>query len=257
MLLLISYQSMLFSVVEYYFDFFEEMQVALVSKNRLKELSQLEKEEFGNKKLKTIDFVKGENLFYKYPNQGEEAFLLDAIKGEKGEIVRIEGENGKGKSSLIYYLLGILSNEETKNISYQEISFQDLSIKDFRQDHTFTVLQYPIFYHEKPKDLVENYMDWELFSEKTKEGVYPFDLRDLGDKYFQEMSYGQRQKWSILEAALANKSIVFFDEPTASLDGESVNSFVRWLGEFKKNKITFLISHDARLNGLEEKRIHL
>lgn len=181
--------------------------------------------------------MEAKEISYSYDSYKDPTFQLRDIVLKRGESTLLYGKNGKGKSTFIYYLLGIYSNQFSENVLYNGISLRELDIEDFREKHTFTVLQHPVFYAQNPKELIGQYMELEDFYKKISFGEFPFRIKETIEKDFDEMSLGQRQKWAIIEACISDRTMIFFDEPTSSLDVESVNSFIRWMKQFKENKI--------------------
>lgn len=62
-----------------------------------------------------------------------------------------------------------------------------------------------------------------------------------------ELSGGQRQKIGILRELIVSPGVMFFDEPTSSLDVESFEELKLIMSKIRKNKIIIIATHDERL----------
>jgi ABC-2 type transport system ATP-binding protein len=66
---------------------------------------------------------------------------------------------------------------------------------------------------------------------RIEELLEALGLADAGDRPYQGYSSGMKQKLAIARGLLANPRIVFYDEPTRSLDPLSTHSIRRWIIE--------------------------
>ena len=62
-----------------------------------------------------------------------------------------------------------------------------------------------------------------------------------------KLSGGQRQRTAIARAMINNPSVLFADEPTASLDHENACSVMEILKEYGKDKLVLVITHDRSI----------
>jgi ABC-type lipoprotein export system ATPase subunit len=84
-----------------------------------------------------------------------------------------------------------------------------------------------------------------------------FNVKDLLNKKMQELSGGQRQKILILREILSPKDILFFDEPTSSLDKKSISELKKIILSLKKNRIILIITHDDYFDNIADEEIKL
>jgi ABC-type lipoprotein export system ATPase subunit len=71
-----------------------------------------------------------------------------------------------------------------------------------------------------------------------------FGLSEKKYSYPSTLSGGEKQRVAIIQALLGEKDILFFDEPTASLDKENKILIFKILEELKKSKLIICSSHD-------------
>jgi putative ABC transport system ATP-binding protein len=72
-------------------------------------------------------------------------------------------------------------------------------------------------------------------------------MEKLVSKRPAQLSVGQRQKVAIARALINNPSVIFADEPTASLDHEAARSIMDML-EINRDKTTIVVvTHDKSI----------
>jgi len=162
----------------------------------------------------------------------------------KGDKVGISGPSGKGKTSLMKMLAGLLvpdsgkiriNNEllgpDTVNTIRKEIAWLPQNI-DLPVDSGYELAKLldPDFRGEK---VLENFLE--------QLGLLPGMLH----KSFTQVSGGQKQRIILAVCLNLNKSILMLDEPTSALDTESVEKLIATLSEMKELTVVS-ISHNER-----------
>lgn len=137
------------------------------------------------------------------------------LKFEFGKITGINGQSGKGKSTLLKLLLG-LYKPVSGNILYDYINIYDIDKNYFYNNIISFVGQEPVLFlgstHENIISNIENY-DIALFDMlKNLIDDVPIDTK---------MSGGQRQRVAICRAFMRKPKILLLDEPTSALDVEN------------------------------------
>ena len=200
------------------------------------------------------------NALVKWFGEGETkttAVKSASFEANFGELLYIVGPSGSGKTTLLSMISGILKpNEgnvlvEGKNI--WEMKSDDIA--DLRLHKIGFVFQ---DYHLFPRlTTVENVaiplilkkMDW---NEALKVGLEYLEIVGLKDKAQLQpvkLSGGEQQRVAIARAIAGKPDILIFDEPTASLDGDTGRKIV----EFVKTKIlnpercVIIVTHDSRI----------
>ncbi len=175
-----------------------------------------------------------------------------------GEFVAIIGPNGAGKSTLIKLILGLLERQEGS------IEIDGKAQAEWLKDNTFGYLpQHEEFDRSFPAtalDIVLMGLAGKLplgarfranHKEEARQALSQTGILHLAGKRIGSLSGGEFQR-VLLARALAGKSpYLILDEPEASLDRPSVESFfalLKTLNEAGQTIIT--ISHD--LNTLSE-----
>tara|TARA_B100000029_G_scaffold504691_1_gene584018 strand:+ start:619 stop:1356 length:738 start_codon:yes stop_codon:yes gene_type:complete len=181
------------------------------------------------------NLVEVKNLKKKYGSK-------EAVKGisfniKKNEILGLLGPNGSGKTTTIGMMLGLLKP------SNGEILIDGKKIEENRIE-TLKKINFISPYIELPKKLTvkQNLVVYcklynvsniknriEYLTEKLR-------LENLLSRITGELSSGQKNRVSLAKALINDPTVLFLDEPTASLDPE-IGDFVRsFLENYRKDK---------------------
>ena len=186
-----------------------------------------------------------ENLSKNYFNK--EAVREISFSINENEILGLLGPNGCGKTTTIAMMLGLLKPTNGRVI----IHGQDIEKNRISLLHKMNFIS-P--YIELPKKLTvkENLIVYgklygvKFISERIKYLSEKLRLEEFITKKTGELSSGQKNRVSLAKALINEPSILFLDEPTASLDpetGDFVRSFIEKISKEKKMSI-LLASHN-------------
>ncbi len=178
-------------------------------------------------------------------NYGDKKAVRDiSFSMKENEIVGLLGPNGSGKTTTIGMLLGLLKP------SNGEILIDGKKIEENRIE-TLQKINFISPYIELPKKLTvkQNLIVYcKLYNvvnikKRIEYLVEKLRLNDLLNNVTGELSSGQKNRVSLAKALINNPTVLFLDEPTASLDPE-VGDYVRsFLENYKKeNKISILLA---------------
>ncbi len=181
------------------------------------------------------NLVEVKNLEKKYGSK-------EAVKGisfniQKNEILGLLGPNGSGKTTTIGMMLGLLKPTNG------EILIDGKKIEENRIE-TLKKINFISPYIELPKKLTvkQNLIVYcKLYNVSNIKNrieylVGKLRLEDLLNRITGELSSGQKNRVSLAKALINNPTVLFLDEPTASLDPE-IGDFVRsFLENYKKDK---------------------
>lgn len=184
----------------------------------------------------------------------QEIKILDnvSLEIEKGTTVAIVGKSGCGKTTLLSILSGIdkpTSGTVTLNdCNYFQLTQEKQEV--FRNENIGVIFQN---YHLIPELTCEENIRMPLVFSKKK--VMASDVEKIMQmvgiekkkKLFpKQMSGGEQQRAAIARALVNNPSIIFADEPTGALDGETGNKVVKFLiaSAHKMGLSVMLVTHD-------------
>ena len=200
------------------------------------------------------------NALIKWFGEGETkttAVKSASFEANFGELLYIVGPSGSGKTTLLSMISGILKpNEGNVLVEGKDIwKMKSDDIADLRLHKIGFVFQ---DYHLFPRlTTVENVaiplilkkMDWNEAIKVAMEYLDIVGLKDRAQLPPVKLSGGEQQRVAIARAIAGKPDILIFDEPTASLDGDTGKKIV----EFIKTKIlnpdrcVIIVTHDSRI----------
>jgi len=174
-----------------------------------------------------------------------------------GEMLYVVGPSGSGKTTLLSVISGILRPNEgsvvVKEKEIWQLSADELA--DFRlyslgfvfQDfHLFPKLSskenvaVPLILQKKP---------WEYSIEEAVKFLEIVGLKHRIDLPPYKLSIGEQQRVAIARAMITEPDLLIFDEPTASLDGETGKKIITFIRNkvLTKTRAIIVVTHDNRI----------
>ena len=203
--------------------------------------------------------VKANNLV-KWFGEGEaRTYAVRDVSFEAnfGEMLYIEGPSGSGKTTLLSMISGILRpNSGTVVVEDKEIwSLTSDEIADFRLNTVGFVFQ---DYHLFPRlttlenvaiPLILKKIDWD---EALRIAVGYLEIVGLKERAHLtpiKLSGGEQQRVAIARAIASRPDILIFDEPTASLDGDTGRKIVDFVKKniLNEKRCIIIVTHDSRI----------
>jgi putative ABC transport system ATP-binding protein len=180
-----------------------------------------------------------------------------AFEAHFGEMLYVAGPSGSGKTTMLSMISGILRpNGGTVKIEDQDIwSLSDDALADFRLHKIGFVFQ---DYHLFPRlTTVENVAiplilqkrDWDEALKEAEVDLEIVGLKDRSQLPPVKLSGGEQQRVAIARAIVGRPDILIFDEPTASLDGDTGRNIVRFVREhvLTDKRCIVIVTHDSRI----------
>jgi len=184
-----------------------------------------------------------------------------------GEMLFIVGPSGSGKTTLLSMVSGILRpNAGIVTVNGADIwAMSNDELADFRLNTIGFVFQ---DFHLFPRltsaenvavPLILKQHDWnESIVEATKY-LAIVGLKGRGEILPVKLSGGEQQRVAIARAIVGGPQILIFDEPTASLDGDTGKMILAFVKEkvLNENRCIVIVTHDARINEYADRIIHM
>ncbi|HQT25015.1 MAG TPA: ABC transporter ATP-binding protein [Burkholderiales bacterium] len=174
-----------------------------------------------------------------------------------GEMLYIVGPSGSGKTTLLSMISGILRPNAGKVIvEGSDIwDFSNDGLADFRLNRVGFVFQ---DYHLFPRlTTVENVAiplilkktDWGEALDVAMEYLEIVGLKDRAQLPPVKLSGGEQQRVAIARAIAGKPDLLIFDEPTASLDGDTGRKIVSFVKEniLNEKRCIIIVTHDSRI----------
>ena len=156
---------------------------------------------------------------------GRTVLNLDELFLEKGKIYGLLGPNGAGKTTLLE-ILSFLQAPTTGQVIYnsERVDYTQSSLRRLRRQ-VVLMPQTPILFTTSVFKNVEFGLKIRKVPKKEREGVVneALDLvgmREFADRPAHKLSGGETQRVAIARALACRPEVLFFDEPTASVDVE-------------------------------------
>lgn len=179
------------------------------------------------------------------------------VEAHFDEIVYIVGPSGSGKTTLLSMISGILRpNSGAVKVKDVDIwSLSDNQIAEFRLNTVGFVFQ---DYHLFPRlTTVENVAiplilkrrDWGEAVQEAMRYLEVVGLKDRTQLPPVKLSGGEQQRVAIARALVSSPDVMIFDEPTASLDGETGRRIMAFVKKDVLNakRCILIVTHDSRI----------
>lgn len=197
--------------------------------------------------------ISTKNITFSY--EAKELFHMPDLYCESGKTILITGDSGKGKTTYLHILAGLLK-PKSGEILIDKIDISKLSEgkgDKFRGKHIGLVLQKSHFIASL--SVLENLQiaSWlatgKKKTDRAKELLTKLDIANQSDKLPSQLSIGQQQRVSIARALMNEPKVLLADEPTSSLDDKNAENVLQLLADLSKEYKTALVivTHDARI----------
>lgn len=189
-----------------------------------------------------------------------------SLKVNKGELLLIIGPSGSGKTTLLS-LLGCLINPTEGILEIDGRKTNNMTAYEMAQIRLNTVgfvfQQFNLLAALSAEDNVAFPLKMQnvnglKIKERTVEALKKVNMYEHRKKLPKQLSGGQQQRIAIARALVTDPKIILCDEPTASLDKDSLYVVMGELKELAKTgKAVAVVTHDPRLIEYADKVIEI
>lgn len=185
----------------------------------------------------------------------DQIFHMPDLYCEAGSTILITGDSGKGKTTYLHILGGLLK-PTTGAIEIDKENMLALSEKKldkFRGKNIGIVLQKSHFV--SALTVLENLemASWLATGKKNsvraKKLLEQLDVANQANKLPSQLSIGQQQRVSIARALMNEPKVLLADEPTSSLDDKNAEKVIELLTSLSKEykAALVIVTHDSRI----------
>ncbi len=207
--------------------------------------------------------ISTKNITFSYNK--EQSFILPDLYCEAGSTILITGDSGKGKTTYLHILAGLLT-PTTGSIEIDKTNIVALSESKndkFRGQNIGLVFQKSYFI--SALTVLENLemASWLATGKKNsssaKKLLEQLDVTSQANKLPSQLSIGQQQRVSIARALMNEPKVLLADEPTSSLDDKNAEKVVALLTSLSKEykAALVIVTHDNRIKEKFSNRITL
>ncbi len=169
---------------------------------------------------------------------------------KQGELLTILGANGRGKSTLLNCLAGLLA-PKSGQILLQNENLASLSSKQIAQKIAYVSQQSPQTYQYKVQDYVvlgraahlgmfdkPSESDFEL----VDQALNKLGIRHFAEKIYMQISGGEKQLVNLARILVQQPQLILFDEPTSALDYGNVFKTLSLIKELSLQGFTIVMT---------------
>lgn len=202
-------------------------------------------------------------ITFQYPSGP--AFTFPDINCSPGEHLLVLGQSGKGKTTLLHLLAGMIRpSSGSIRINGTDIAgLSNRALDTFRGQHIGIIFQTAHFVESI--SVIDNLMLSPFLSGKTaskKEAMAALERLNVAQKSEQKpasLSVGEQQRCSIARAVFHKPSVILADEPTSALDDYNAEQVITLLEEQARltSAALIIVTHDKRLKDRFQKQFTL
>jgi putative ABC transport system ATP-binding protein len=197
--------------------------------------------------------ISAENITFSYNK--EQSFILPDLYCSAGSTILITGDSGKGKTTYLHILAGLLKPSTGKILidGTDIVALSEGKNDKFRGQNIGLVFQKSHFISSLT--VLENLemASWLANGNKNtaraKKLLEQLDIKSQENKIPSQLSIGQQQRVSIARALMNEPKVLLADEPTSSLDDKNAEKVIELLTSLSKEykAALIIVTHDSRI----------
>lgn len=203
-----------------------------------------------------VEEVRFNDITFAYPGMSHPVLSHFSLVARRGQITRIEGENGYGKTTMLKLLLR-LYDPDAGSVTINGTDIRNFDLADLRRGVSAIFQDYVQFYFTLRENVtfgdISNASDARRVAQAISmadAGKVVDSLSDgpdtlLGRQFEggEELSMGQWQRVALARQLFSQAQILAFDEPTAWMDSEACHHFEETLAILSADHLVLLIAH--------------
>lgn len=197
--------------------------------------------------------ISAEEITFSYNK--EQLFHMPNLYCSPGSTILITGDSGKGKTTYLHILAGLLKPKTGKILidGTDIVSLNEKENDAFRGKNIGLVFQKSHFISSLT--VLENLemASWLATGKKNttraKTLLTQLDIEKQAHKLPSQLSIGQQQRVSIARALMNEPKVLLADEPTSSLDDKNAEKVIELLSSLSKEykAALIIVTHDSRI----------
>ena len=197
--------------------------------------------------------ISTKNLLFSYTKDQE--FIFPDLYCEAGSTLLITGDSGKGKTTYLHILAGLLQPKSGEIIidNTDLVSLSEKKTDRYRGKNIGVVFQKSYFI--AALTVLENLQiaSWlatgKKHTKRAKRLLEQLGIENQASKLPSQLSIGQQQRVSIARALMNEPKVLLADEPTSSLDDKNAEKVIDLLTSLSKEykAALLIVTHDSRI----------
>lgn len=238
-----------------------------IANEKLKHINSMPNErEAETTDIETVNTLEMKNFSFRYGENDKEILTNINLELNPGDIIGIRGDNGSGKSTFLWALMGglkptsgeiLINGQNPMNFSTDSLRLRIAYLPQKPSMFRGTILDNLTMFKG------DEYIDDALkIGEKLELNKILARMPDgyetvIGDGAQSEIPTGIAQRITIARALAAKPDVILFDEANSGLDTQSDNDLQKLIGQLKGTAIIVLVSYRPSLLRLADRQYEL
>jgi putative ABC transport system ATP-binding protein len=193
-----------------------------------------------------IEFTK---VRVRRPGAPGDLFRIPELKIASGDKILIRGPSGRGKTTLLHLIAGLLAPDEGSiRVGATELArLPEASRAKFRREKMGLIFQrLNLLEHLSAEENVQLAQS-NISIDQAREALARVGIRDRAKARSSVLSLGEQQRVAVARVLVTKPEILLADEPTSSLDEANAARVLDLLFEAAGPRTLVMVSHDSRL----------
>ncbi|WP_306641761.1 ABC transporter ATP-binding protein [Sanyastnella coralliicola] len=207
--------------------------------------------------------LKSTNIEFQYPNGP--SFQFPDVNCEAQEHLLLLGESGKGKTTLLHLLAGMLrpTRGSISIAGKDTYGLTSAQMDAFRGEHVGIIFQTAHFVESLSVEdnlVLPHFLNNKKVNKQKAASILDrLNLKHKLKQFPKNLSIGEQQRVAIARALMNDPSVVLADEPTSALDDKNASEVIDLLEEQARlsGASLIIVTHDQRLKDRFQKRVTL
>lgn len=187
-------------------------------------------------------------------------FKIPFFSVKSGEKVLIQGPSGRGKTTLLHLIGGLLQPDKGQiTVGGKDLhSFSDSELSQLRrQDIGFVFQKLNLIEHLTTLENLK--LSSVLDDQELMDLLKQVKLEDKASQWAGKLSLGEQQRLAVTRVLAQDPRLILADEPTSSLDEANAHNIIELLllASRGQKKTLIVVSHDKRLHSAFDRVVEL
>lgn len=208
-----------------------------------------------------VDEVSFDDVTFSYPDMKQPVLSHFSLTARRGEVTLIEGENGRGKTTMLKLMLRLYDPQQGA-VRINGIDIRRFDVAELRKGISVIFQDYVQFFFTARQNItfgdIDNADDARRLADAIRLANADTVVDHLGKgldtqlgRQFaggEELSMGQWQRIALARQLYSQAQVLLFDEPTAWMDAAARSNFRQTLDNLRPDHIILLVQHSQSDN---------